>query len=139
MGVIGAVVGTIFSYVISYAIFSVTFRIINDVATSGGYAIADFQIILLPKTLIATFLIGIGSCIFASLYPSWKASRQPIIECLNPIAQKTVREKKHILKQILFFVLCILVIGLSIWILNWPTPSTLSFEQTHPLRKDVGI
>ncbi len=54
-----------------------------------GFDIASVQIVLVPSTLILTFAVGFISCLLASLYPSYKASRKPLIECLNPIAEKT--------------------------------------------------
>ena len=96
MGIIGTTIGTISSYFISYVIFTVTLQTIQSIAASfGGLTISNFEIVLLPMTLITTFVVGLVSSIFASLYPSWKASRKPIIECLNPIEEKSKREKKH--------------------------------------------
>jgi len=106
MGVIGALIGTAFSYLISYVIFSVTLQTIQSIASQmGGFTVSNFTIVVYPTTLITTFVIGLISCIVASLYPSWKASRKPIIECLNPIEEKSKREKKHYVRRIIFFIL----------------------------------
>ncbi|MFX0036234.1 MAG: ABC transporter permease [Candidatus Hermodarchaeota archaeon] len=116
MGIIGATIGTIFSYFIAYVIFSVTLQAIQDIAAQmAGFAISDFEIVLYPTTLIITLLVGLISCIFASLYPSWKASRKPIIECLNPIEEKTKREKKHYWRRLILFILGGLLIFTGIW------------------------
>jgi len=99
MGIIGALIGTICSYFISYVIFSVTLQTIESIASQmGGFTISEFTVVLYPTTIITTFVIGLISCIIASLYPSWKASRKPIIECLNPLEEKSKREKKHVWK-----------------------------------------
>ncbi len=113
MGVIGALIGTAFSYLISYVIFSVTLQTIQNIASQmGGFTVSNFTIVVYPITLITTFVIGLISCIVASLYPSWKASRKPIIECLNPIEEKSKREKKHYVRRIIFFIIGgLLVVG----------------------------
>ncbi|MFX1278458.1 MAG: ABC transporter permease [Promethearchaeota archaeon] len=106
MGIVGALIGTAFSYLISYVIFSVTLETIQSIASQmGGFTISDFTIVVYPTTLITTFVIGLIACIVASLYPSWKASRKPIIECLNPIEEKSKREKKHYIRRLVFFIL----------------------------------
>ncbi|MFX1573626.1 MAG: FtsX-like permease family protein [Promethearchaeota archaeon] len=119
MGIIGATIGTIFSYFIAYLIFSATLQAIRDIAAQmGGFAISDFEIVLYPTTLIITFIIGLISCIIASLYPSWKASRKPIIECLNPIEEKSKREKKHFWRRLLFFILGGILIFSGVWLMT---------------------
>lgn len=119
MGIIGAFFGTICSYFISYVIFSVTLQTIQDiVAEIGGFPISDFTIVLYPTTLALTFIVGLVSCIIASLYPSWKASRKPIIENLNPLEEKSKREKKHYWKRLIFFILGILLILSGFWLMN---------------------
>ena len=125
MGIIGASIGTIFSYFISYVILSVTLQSMQNIAAQmEGFAFPDFEIVLYPTTLIITFVIGIVSCIVASLYPSWKASRKPIIECLNPIEEKSKRMKKHYWRRLMFFALggLLILIGASLMILA-PEPT----------------
>ncbi|MBA7529741.1 hypothetical protein ES705_21940 [subsurface metagenome] len=132
MGVIGATVGTIFSYFISYVIFSVALQAIQNIAAQmGGFSISDFTIVLYPTTLIITFVVGLISCIIASLYPSWKASRKPIIECLNPIEQKSKREKKHYWRRLIFFILGGLLIFYGLW-LTFSASGTTAEIQTTP-------
>jgi ABC-type lipoprotein release transport system permease subunit len=119
MGVIGASIGTVFSYFISYVIFSVTYQTIQGIAASlGGTSLSGFDIILLPSTLILTIVVGFVSCIVAALYPSWKASRKPIIECLNPIEEKSKREKKHYWRRIILYVLGGAIIFLGFWLMG---------------------
>ena len=132
MGTIGALIGTICSYFISYVIFSVTLQTLESVFSQmGGMTFSDFTIVLYPTTLIITFVVGFISCIIASLYPSWKASRKPIIECLNPIEEKSKREKKHVWKRFLFFILGGLLIISGIWLMNY-NPEATSEIQTSP-------
>ena len=123
MGIIGAFIGTIGSYFISYVIFSVTMQAIQNLAGAGGVALSGFTLVLLPSTLILTFVMGLGSCIIASLYPSWKASRKPIIECLNPLEEKTKREKRHYVKRIFAFIFGGLIIAFGAWLLLLETPT----------------
>ncbi|MGB5912361.1 MAG: FtsX-like permease family protein, partial [Promethearchaeia archaeon] len=131
MGIIGATIGTIFSYFISYVIFSVTLQSIQSLAAQfGGFTISNFDIVLLPTTLITTFVIGLVSCIIASLYPSWKASRKPIIECLNPIEEKSKREKKHYWKRIILFISCSLLILSGALLMILAPESTMAFVPT---------
>jgi len=132
MGVIGATIGTIFSYFISYVIFSVALQAIQNIAAQiGGFSISDFSIVLYPATLIITFVVGLISCIIASLYPSWKASRKPIIECLNPIEQKSRREKKHYWRRLIFFIIGGLIIFYGLW-LTFSASGTTAEIQTTP-------
>lgn len=107
MGVIGAAFGTILSYFIADAIFSVTLNAMSGIAEGAGQTISimDFSIKLVPSTIIITFLIGFSSCLIASIFPSYKAIRKPIIECLNPIEEQNERVKKKYLKFILYFLL----------------------------------
>ncbi len=104
MGTVGALIGTVLSYFISYWIFnSVVTTMQGIVESSGmGYAPMAVEITLLPTTIIATFAIGFVSCLFASIYPSYKASKKPLIECLNPIEEKSEREKKRYLKKMIY-------------------------------------
>ncbi|MFW9873529.1 MAG: FtsX-like permease family protein [Candidatus Thorarchaeota archaeon] len=132
MGVIGASIGTIFSYFISYVIFSVTLQTIQNIAAQiGGFSIGDFTIVLYPVTLTITFVIGLISCIIASLYPSWKASRKPIIECLNPIEEKSKREKKHFWRRLIFFTLGGLLIIYGLWLTYSASGTTAEFQTTE--------
>jgi len=131
MGLIGTTIGTIASYFISYVIFSVTLQSIGSIAEQfGGLTISNFEIVLLPMTLIITFVVGLVSCIFASLYPSWKASRKPIIECLNPIEEKSKREKKHYWKRIILFILGGLLISSGALLMIFTPETTTSFAPT---------
>ncbi|MHA1148444.1 MAG: FtsX-like permease family protein [Promethearchaeota archaeon] len=104
MGLIGSLIGTVLSYWISYWIFDTVVTTMEDImeSTSMGFTMTEFEIVLLPATLIATFSIGFFSCLIASISPSYKASKKPLIECLNPIAEKSEREKKKYGKKILF-------------------------------------
>ena len=112
MGIIGAALGTIGSYFMSYFIFWMTLESLKNLPGQVGeyFEGFEFQIILNPETLAVTFAVGVISCILAAIYPSWKASRKPIIECLNPLAQKTEREKKHFKRRILYGVLASVLI-----------------------------
>ncbi|MFX1410537.1 MAG: FtsX-like permease family protein, partial [Promethearchaeota archaeon] len=131
MGVIGASLGTIGSYFISYVIFSVTLQTIKDIASQvGGMTISEFNVVLYPTTLITTFIVGVISCIFASLYPSWKASRKPIIENLNPLEEKSKREKKHYWKRLIFFILGGLLIFSGFWLMNYSPEATAEVQAT---------
>ncbi|MFX1294117.1 MAG: ABC transporter permease [Promethearchaeota archaeon] len=137
MGIIGATIGTIFSFVISYVIFSVTLQSIqNIIAQIGGRAISNFYIVLYPTTLMTTFVIGLGACIFASLYPSWKASRKPIIECLNPIEKKSKREKKHHWKRLILFILGGSLIFCGTWILFSAPEDAVGFNLSEGVSQE---
>ena len=129
MGVIGALLGTICSYFIAYVIFSVTLQTIQDIMSEiGGFALSGFSVVLYPTTLALTFIVGFISCIVASLYPSWKASRKPIIENLNPLEEKSKREKKHYWKKIIFFILGGLLIFSGFWLMNYAPESSTEVQ-----------
>jgi len=104
MGLIGSIIGTILSFFISYWIFDTVSSTMQSIMEDSpmGFAMTDVEIILLPGTLIATFAIGFVSCMIASISPSYKASKKPLIECLNPIEEKSAREKKKYLKKIIY-------------------------------------
>jgi len=91
----------------SYFIFWITLESLRNLPGQVGeyFEGFEFEIVLYPETLLLTFAVGVISCILASIYPSWKASRKPIIECLNPLAKKTEREKKHFKRRILYAVI----------------------------------
>ncbi len=103
MGVVGAIIGTIGSFFMSYFIFWMTIESLKNLPGGIGeyFEGFEFSIILYPETIAITLAVGVISCILASIYPSWKASRKPIIECLNPLAKKAEREKKHFKRKIL--------------------------------------
>ena len=128
MGLIGAVIGTISSYFISYVIFTVTVDTLQNLSIAEGFVPSSFEIILLPSTVITTFVVGLGSCIVASLYPSWKASRKPIIECLSPLEEKTKRERKHYIKRAISYIIGSLVIVAGVWMLLTPSSGGGGFE-----------
>jgi len=117
MGIIGATIGTIFSYFISDVIFTVTLDTISNLVSAGSFEVSGFDIVLLPTTLILIFIVGLISCIIASLYPSWKASRKPIIECLSPLEEKTKREKHRYTKKIIVLIFGGLIITFGAWLL----------------------
>ena len=130
MGLIGASIGTLLSLLISQVIFTVTIEGIQGITSQiGGFSISGFQIVLYPSTIILTFIIGLISCLIASIYPSWKASRRPIIECLNSIEKKSKREKKQYWRRLLFFLLGSLLIVLGFW-LTFSSSGTVDFEFT---------
>lgn len=112
MGLIGSGIGTLFSYLISELIFGFTFSSMTALTSGSGRSIisSDFVTIARPSTLIVTFSIGFFSCLIASVYPSYKASKKSIIECLNPIEEKSEREKKKYKKPILYGILAISLI-----------------------------
>ncbi len=113
MGLIGSLIGTIASYFISFLVFSVAVSSMQSIAEGAGgmgFAPSDFEIILLPSTLIMTFAVGFVSCLVGSVYPSYKASRKPLIECLNPIEEKSEREKKKYKKRIVYAAIGIFLI-----------------------------
>ncbi|MFX1365976.1 MAG: ABC transporter permease [Promethearchaeota archaeon] len=129
MGIIGTSIGTMFSFLISYVIMSVTFQSLTEITSQfEGVTISNFEIILYPSTLIITFIVGFISCVLASLYPSWKASRKPIIECLNPIEEKSKREKRHYLKRIVFLILGGLLIYFGILLMDFGSESTFEVQ-----------
>jgi ABC-type lipoprotein release transport system permease subunit len=119
MGIIGAIVGTICSFFMSYFIFFITIESLKNMPGVRGemFAETEFEIVLNPQTLAITMSIGLISCIMASLYPSWKASRKPLIECLNPLGKKTEREKKHHKRKIVYLILASLLIAYGIYLL----------------------
>jgi len=140
MGVIGAIIGTIFSYLISYVIFSVTYQTIQSLTSSmGGFSLSGFEIILYPSTIISTFFVGLISCIVAALYPSWKASRKPIIECLNPIEEKSKRMKKHYWRRIILFILGGLIIFMGLWLMYSAPESAGSFSPGEGMPSGMAI
>ncbi len=134
MGLLGSGIGTIASYFISFIIFSVTINSMQSIAQSSGgsFSPSGFQIVLLPTTLIMTFIVGLGSCLIGSIYPSYKASRKPLIECLNPIEEKSEREKKPYKKRIVYALLGIFFIYLGV-------NSTLSSTGTGFGGPSVGL
>ncbi|MFX1444414.1 MAG: ABC transporter permease, partial [Promethearchaeota archaeon] len=119
MGIIGAIIGTIGSYFMSYFIFWLTIESLRNLPGGVGEYFQGFEfgIVLYPQTIIVTLAVGIISCILASIYPSWKASRKPIIECLNPLAQKAEREKKHFKRKILVGIMALLLIAIGSYLL----------------------
>ncbi len=131
MGALGSVLGTICSYFISFLIFSVTVDALKNISQNTGMMsfTTEFEIILYPSTLILTFSVGLISCIVASLYPSWKASRKPIIDCLNPIKEKTEREKMKYKKHIFGLALASFLILSGVFLL---------YTQLAPSEANVG-
>jgi len=119
MGIIGAVIGTICSYFMSYLIFYITVESLKSMPGEFGqmFAQTEFEIMLYPQTLLITLAVGMFSCIFAAIYPSWKASRKPLIECLNPLGKKSEREKKHHKRKLLYIALSSLLIAYGVWLL----------------------
>ncbi|MFX1309916.1 MAG: ABC transporter permease [Promethearchaeota archaeon] len=119
MGIIGAVVGTICSFFMSYFIFFITVESLKNMPGVVGemFAETEFEIMLYPETLAITMSVGFFSCVLASLYPSWKASRKPLIECLNPLGKKSEREKKQHKKKIVYLILASLLIAVGSYLL----------------------
>jgi len=119
MGVVGAIIGTICSFFMSYFIFYITVESLKNMPGFVGEMFADmeFEIILYPQTIAITLAVGTFSCILAAIYPSWKASRKPLIECLNPLAQKTEREKKHHKRKILYIIFCLFLIAYGTYLI----------------------
>ncbi len=119
MGVIGAIIGTIGSYFMSYFIFWMTIESLKNLPGGIGeyFEGFEFSIVLYPQTIGITLAVGVISCILASIYPSWKASRKPIIECLNPLAKKAEREKKHFKRKILIGIFASLLIFYGTYLL----------------------
>ncbi|MBY9006558.1 MAG: FtsX-like permease family protein [Candidatus Lokiarchaeota archaeon] len=127
MGLTGSIIGTICSYFISYLIFSVTINAIQNIQSAGSLFTMSmvFEIVLLPTTLIMVFSVGFISCLISSIYPSYKASRKPIIECLNPIEEKSKREKKRFLKPLLYTIFGVFLIISGTWLLFGSLGNTL--------------
>ncbi|KKN15381.1 hypothetical protein LCGC14_0986640, partial [marine sediment metagenome] len=140
MGVIGALIGTILSYLISYVIFSVTYQTIQSLTSSmGGFSLSGFNIVLYPSTILLTFVVGLISCVLAALYPSWKASRKPIIECLNPIEEKSKRMKRHYIRRIILFILGGLIIFIGFWLMNSAPESAGSFSPGEGMPSGMAV
>ena len=119
MGVIGAIIGTICSYFMSYLIFYMTVESLKSMPGEFGemFAETEFEILVTPQTLLITLSVGMISCLVAAIYPSWKASRKPLIECLNPLGKKSEREKKHFKRKIAFMILASLLIAYGVYLL----------------------
>ncbi|MFX1258384.1 MAG: ABC transporter permease [Promethearchaeota archaeon] len=119
MGVIGGIIGTICAYFMSYLIFYLVIESLSGMPGEFGeyFAGLEIVIVLLPLTLVMTFAVGVISCVLASIYPSWKASRKPLIECLNPLAQKAEREKRRVKRSILFALIFIFLIAYGTYLL----------------------
>ncbi len=128
MGLTGSVIGTIGSYFISYLIFSVTMSAIQNIQAAGSlFAMTmDFEIVLLPMTLVIVFSVGFLACLISSIYPSYKASRRPIIECLNPIEEKSKREKRKFIKPLIYAILGTILVISGIWLLFGSLSNTLN-------------
>ncbi len=128
MGVVGAIIGTICSFFVSYLIFYMVIESLKGMPGQFGeyFEGMEYEIILYPQTIAATLAIGVISCVIASIYPSWKASRKPLIECLNPLAQKTEREKKRVKRTIAYILLGIFLISYGSYLIFATT-----FEQGH--------
>ncbi len=140
MGVIGAIIGTIFSYLISYVIFSVSYQAIQSLTSSmGGFSLSGFNIVVYPSTIILTLIVGLISCVIAALYPSWKASRKPIIECLNPIEEKSKRLKKHYGRRIILFIIGGSIIFMGIWLMNTAPESAGSFSPGEGMPSGMAV
>ncbi len=113
MGTIGALIGTILSYFIADGIFSVTANAMSNMGGENASRMGgptDFSLVLDPVTVITTFVGGLLACLLSSIYPSYKASRKPIIECLNPIEEKNQRIKKKYARTIIYLLLGIILI-----------------------------
>ncbi len=132
MGLMGSIIGTICSYFISYLIFSITMNSISTIQAAGSYSFfdMDFEIVLLPTTLIMVFSVGFISCLLSSIYPSYKASRKPIIECLNPIEEKSKREKIKFKKPLIYASIGIFLIIGGSWLLFSSASQTLDFASS---------
>ena len=137
MGVIGAIIGTICSFFMSYLIFWITIETLKNMPGEFGemWEHTEFEIVLYPQTLAITMSIGLISCVMASLYPSWKASRKPLIECLNPLAKKTEREKKHHKRKIVGIILACLLIGYGTYLLY----TSVGYGPEHEGADDEGM
>ncbi len=113
MGVTGGIIGTVCSFLFSYFVFGIAMNSMLDLISGisevdagpmMGFGAADFEIVLNPGTLLITFMVGVLSCTIAAIYPSWQASRKPIIQCLNPFSRKVKQKKIQTKKRIIYFI-----------------------------------
>ncbi|MFX1311673.1 MAG: FtsX-like permease family protein [Promethearchaeota archaeon] len=101
IGIIGSIIGTFCSILISDFLFKVSLDMMTDRPPNS---INDYGIVLYPNTLIITFIVGSITSIMASIYPSWKATRRPIIECLNPHAENINKKQRTSKRRKMYWV-----------------------------------
>ncbi|MFX1373058.1 MAG: FtsX-like permease family protein [Promethearchaeota archaeon] len=117
IGFVGSIIGTFCSVFFSDFLFNVSL----DMMTTGlPNSSLNYGIVLYPSTLVITFIVGLLASIMASIYPSWKATRKPIIECLNPYAENTSKQYRTSKRRKIYWIisLFLLISGIILMIMG---------------------
>jgi putative ABC transport system permease protein len=83
IGVVGSVAGIAFGFVMALAI--------RGLMNAGGFGVPPGALVLLPRTLIVSMLVGLILTLLSSLLPARKASRIPPVAAMREDAARTPR------------------------------------------------
>jgi len=83
IGLVGSVAGIAFGFVMALAI--------RGLMNAGGFGVPADALVLLPRTLVVSMLVGLGLTLLSSLLPARKASRIPPVAAMREDAARTPR------------------------------------------------
>lgn len=83
IGLIGSVLGIVFGFVMAFAI--------RGLMNSAGFGVPPGSLVLLPRTIIVSLLVGLILTLVSSLLPARKASRIPPVAAMREEAARTPR------------------------------------------------
>jgi len=88
IGVVGSIVGIVFGFAMALAI--------RGLMNAGGFGIPPGSLVLLPRTLIVSMLVGVILTVLSSWLPARKASRIPPVAAMREDAARTPRRSLRI-------------------------------------------
>ncbi len=83
IGLIGSVVGIVFGFGMAFAI--------RGLMNAAGFGVPPGALVLLPRTIIVSLLVGMLLTLLSSLLPARKASRIPPVAAMREEAARTPR------------------------------------------------
>ncbi len=83
IGIVGSLAGIAFGFVMASAI--------RGLMNAGGFGVPPGSLVLLPRTLIVSMLVGLILTLASSLLPARKASRIPPVAAMREDAARTPR------------------------------------------------
>jgi len=87
IGLVGSVAGIAFGFVMAAAI--------RGLMNAGGFGVPPGALVLLPRTLIVSILVGLSLTLVSSWLPARKAARIPPVAAMREDAARTPRRSLH--------------------------------------------
>ncbi len=107
MGVLGSALGFVFGFAMA--------EMLRGLLTSVGIKLPGGGLVLLPRTVIASFVVGIGITLASAVLPSRRGGKVPPVAALRDVAvEQASFSTRRLLSGVGLFVLAAVLVGIGL-------------------------